>query len=351
MREAWVATFAALILGSLLGWTVALVRLAGGRPLVPYSPRRPVPWAFFDLLALVAITLVTGAVVQLASGLSGRDDSAALTLGEQRLQTAGVIVASLLSIAVGLPLVWLRTGATPADFGWDCGQATNDLRRGIIGFVLLAPPVLGLQALLVLFWKPSKHPLIEGLKETPDLGLYTLAFAAAVVVAPLVEELLFRVILQGFLEKAFSFRGEAHELFFGTSRRRSVTEIDEGAARDAASLATQEPSAREGINPYASPADTLVPDSRAADASAAPDDQQTELRGPAAWLPIAISSIIFALMHYSHGPDWVPLTVLAAGMGYLYQRTHRLLPSLTVHALLNAFSMWGLWIEIYAPAT
>src|SRR4029079_10689753 len=70
------------------------------------------------------------------------------------------------------------------------------------------------------------------------------------------------------------------------------------------------------------------------------------LSGVAAWLPIAISSAIFALLHYSHGPDWVPLFLLAAGMGYLYQRTHRLLPSLVVHSLLNSFSMWGLWVQV-----
>jgi membrane protease YdiL (CAAX protease family) len=78
--------------------------------------------------------------------------------------------------------------------------------------------------------------------------------------------------------------------------------------------------------------------------------EQPELRGLLAWVPIAVSSAIFALLHYSHGPDWVPLLFLAAGMGYLYQRTHRLLPSLTVHALLNSLSMWGLWVATKSEA-
>jgi membrane protease YdiL (CAAX protease family) len=56
--------------------------------------------------------------------------------------------------------------------------------------------------------------------------------------------------------------------------------------------------------------------------------------------------VVFALLHWQHGPDWVPLTVLAAGMGYLYQRTHRLLPSLVVHTALNGASMWGLWVQV-----
>ena len=77
---------------------------------------------------------------------------------------------------------------------------------------------------------------------------------------------------------------------------------------------------------------------------------QSELRGLLAWFPIVVSSAIFALLHLPNGPDWIPLFFLAAGMGYLYQRTHRLLPSLTVHALLNSLSMWGLWVATKSEA-
>jgi len=96
-------------------------------------------------------------------------------------------------------------------------------------------------------------------------------------------------------------------------------------------------------NPYA-PAQIVDQSSEIPRAELA--DQQPELQGPAAWLPIAVSSAIFALLHYSHGPDWIPLLLLAGGMGYLYQRTHRLLPSLVVHSLLNSLSMWGLWVAV-----
>jgi membrane protease YdiL (CAAX protease family) len=52
-------------------------------------------------------------------------------------------------------------------------------------------------------------------------------------------------------------------------------------------------------------------------------------------------------MHWSHGPDWIPLTVLAFGLGYLYQRTHRILPSLVVHLLLNSFTLLALTLEVF----
>ena len=65
------------------------------------------------------------------------------------------------------------------------------------------------------------------------------------------------------------------------------------------------------------------------------------------WLPICFSSIIFALMHFSHGLAWIPLTVLAFGLGYIYQRTHRILPSIVVHFCLNAFSMALFWVQMF----
>ena len=59
---------------------------------------------------------------------------------------------------------------------------------------------------------------------------------------------------------------------------------------------------------------------------------------PRRW-PIFVSAAIFAAMHLSHGPDPVPLFVLALGLGYVYQRTHRLLPCIVIHFLLNGWTM------------
>jgi membrane protease YdiL (CAAX protease family) len=38
-------------------------------------------------------------------------------------------------------------------------------------------------------------------------------------------------------------------------------------------------------------------------------------------------------------PDPIPLFVLALGLGYLYRQTHRILPCIVVHLLLNACSL------------
>jgi membrane protease YdiL (CAAX protease family) len=58
---------------------------------------------------------------------------------------------------------------------------------------------------------------------------------------------------------------------------------------------------------------------------------------------IVLSSLVFALMHVSHGPDVVPLFFFALALGYLYQQTHRVWPSLVVHICLNACTLAMLW--------
>jgi membrane protease YdiL (CAAX protease family) len=54
---------------------------------------------------------------------------------------------------------------------------------------------------------------------------------------------------------------------------------------------------------------------------------------------MVFTSTVFALLHLSHGPDFIPLFFLSLGLGYLYQKTQRLVPCLVVHALLNGTTM------------
>jgi membrane protease YdiL (CAAX protease family) len=56
-------------------------------------------------------------------------------------------------------------------------------------------------------------------------------------------------------------------------------------------------------------------------------------------VPMLVSSTIFALAHYGHGPDPIPLFLLAMILGYLYQRTHRIWPSMVLHFTVNFVSM------------
>jgi len=325
-----------------LSAALVALRLNPRLPLVSSEPRRPVPWALFDLVILLGLWLVASLTVSVVlhqgDWLKRGGDMENLALAERETLIVANVVISLLIVGVGLPLVALRTGATLRDFGWSPQHVLSDIRFGLIAFVMLAPPVYALQGVLVSVWKKSTHPLVEMFRETPDPMLFFMLLLTAGIVAPVFEELIFRVLLQGFLEKAFGFRGRSHELLFGNGSRTDASAT--GHQETISGVVIESPDA----NPYAPPAMVAVEGEQLqADLS---DEQSPS--GSLAWMPIGISSSVFALLHYSHGPDWVPLILLAAGMGYLYQRTHRLLPSLTVHVLLNCLSMWGLWVQVKA---
>lgn len=334
-----------ILFAGIVCWSLAAMKVARGQPLVAWRPRQSVPWGFIDLVAVVVVYGVALIGAQLALSalgwLPGVRDEAQLTLADKGMLVWVNIAMSLGLLVFALPLIALHTGGTRRDFGLAWGELLADLKLGVIGFVMLAPPVYAIQGVLHTYWKPSKHPLMEMFKSSPDASFFAVLLIAAAVVAPIFEELIFRVLLQGFLEKMVGFRGNVLELLIGRLPR--------GVQFPVAPLATTAPatvlhSAEGSDNPFLSPA--IVAEVPIA-ADLVFDNSQGELRGPAAWLPIGTSSLIFALMHYTHGPDWVALTLLAAGMGYLYQRTHRLVPSLVVHTLLNSLSMLGLWIQVY----
>ena len=60
-------------------------------------------------------------------------------------------------------------------------------------------------------------------------------------------------------------------------------------------------------------------------------------------MPILISSVLFALAHFGYGPEPVPLFFLALILGYVYQRTHRIIPCIVTHALFNLVTVIALW--------
>ncbi len=68
---------------------------------------------------------------------------------------------------------------------------------------------------------------------------------------------------------------------------------------------------------------------------------------PHGWTPILVTSLVFGLAHVGHGiPSVVSLVFLGIVFGYLYQRTHRIVPCIAAHMLFNAYSMTILWLNL-----
>jgi membrane protease YdiL (CAAX protease family) len=312
---AWVGAWCATVLTS-----VGALR----ERTAPLEPRRPASWGLLDVLGAAALIhcapLVGSEVEKILPRYFDVTEFASVAAAISGLATSlAVLFAFVLSIA----FVSLRTGSTFRDLGFDLSHTIRDLWLGVSSFVLIGPVVFAIQMALT-HWFPSEHPLLESVRAHPSFATLTNVAVAALLVAPLIEEFLFRVLLQGWMERVATIRGGMAALVMGEPAPPQRSEASTALDRD-------EPNTSVAEMPKKSAADD-VPTS-------------FFLR----WLPIVCSAGVFALLHVGHGPDPIPLFVFALALGYLYQRTGRILPSLTLHFLLNGVSLVMLMIEVYGP--
>ena len=333
-------------IASLLLWTSAIVRRGRGDALILYQPRRAVPWGLIDLLvlfiALPLIQLVAISAVVSPAHLEHLDD---LSAKQQIAVLTASQLANLLTLVIGVALIRWRTGAGCHDFGVSSGKFNRDVVLGVAGFVMLVVPVFALQFLLTR-WMESKHPLVEIIRENPHPIYFALSGFSALIVAPIAEECLFRVVLQGWLEKVAAVpRPSGPDVLLGSLRASSAGSMEEPAQTSSPRRSVEDKSAE---NSYTAPSTEQPRSSHPAHTT--PPAYATQLVGPSTW-PIVVSASLFALAHFSHGPDPGPLFLLAIGLGYLYQRTHRVLPCIVVHFLLNLVSMLQLWVAAVQQGT
>lgn len=354
--------FFALGIASLAMWIVMIQAWWRGESWLAYRPRRPVPWGFVDvMIALflwIGLQVAAGAA---ASKLGGVPSIAGglerLAPHEQVIVLAWSSLASLAAVpAIALALA-LRSGATWRDLGLDAETVWDDLTIGGTTFVLLALPVYGLQLLITQVLQIKyEHPVTD-LAQREGLLFFAVAVLAAVGAAPLLEELLFRVLFQGWLEQ-MAARQDIAAAFAGASLAGQ-----DGAPRVGQDGILPHPQTRilvgqDGILPH--PQASILP--HQSPSSATPPEEillaevvpvpppvaadAAEATGPI-W-PILVSGVLFALAHWGQYAALPSLFILGLGLGYLYQQTHRWGPSFVVHLLLNGTSMLLLLANLLA---
>ncbi|HVX61848.1 MAG TPA: CPBP family intramembrane glutamic endopeptidase [Pirellulales bacterium] len=342
---------AGVITASLKAWLAIVGRWRQRLPLVEYEPRQAAPWTGLDLLVIVVVYFATNAGLLL---LVLRPASAE-ALGKLDFRSvvnslAATSLANLATVAFAIGWTRLAAGATWSDLGLRFNRARDDVRLGLAAFAAVSVPIYVLQALLSQFVQ-EEHPIITLLKEHRQPWLLALCAFSAVIVAPLAEEFFFRVLLQGWLEslgeRMAPLRGDfrTDPTDSGKSHTDQVYE-DKLAASPGNRTLDRE-------NPYAAPGSmAATPELSREESGPATSDGRAE--GPNAggmrWrsASVAISSLVFSLLHLGHGADPVPLFFLALALGYLYQRTGRLLPSVVVHFCLNTCSLIALWFSVAA---
>ncbi|MEM6330660.1 MAG: CPBP family intramembrane glutamic endopeptidase [Planctomycetota bacterium] len=214
------------------------------------------------------------------------------------LQTSA---AMLLLVAAVVGAIVLSYGGGRHDLGLPTSgqQLLSDVGLGLAAaLAVLAPVYLTQLALTQLAgWAPH-HPSLDQLSRRPTWSVGMATVFAAAVVAPIVEEVLFRLLLQGWLEKAEDQRLGALQAPRGN--RSSPAGVPEGR--------------------------------------------------PTGWAPVIVSSLCFSLAHFTHGPAPVALFFFGLVLGYVYQRTHRIVPCVVAHMAFNALSLSLHWLTIIAPA-
>lgn len=155
-------------------------------PLAP-RPERRVPW---NPLATVAVFYVGAALAPFfVFKLCGVEkEGSLLAIQAQCLWALLVLVVAPTVLALNAPTRW-------SDFGIHATGWPADLAAGAWGFVLSLLPVYLTELPVQSFRKP--HPVMEALLKQPDATTISWVVLSAVIAAPLVEELLYRVLLQG----------------------------------------------------------------------------------------------------------------------------------------------------------
>lgn len=215
--------FLFLALGaSMLVCSQVIERWRRGRPAIPYQPRRPVPWRFPDVLIVLLVFLIS-------------------------MEFAG----------------WAVVATIPPEARQ--AAAAQDLDRST-----------------------TLHPVAQ-LAASGNLWMALLAVSMAVLVAPVAEEILFRLLLQGWLESV-------QQRHFRARPDRLRTERPPFAATAADTPQPPAPSPRPGDdadNPFAPPQSAPL-------ASPYSSNLLRSLRR-FRLAPAVIVSLVFAMMHFRKG--------------------------------------------------
>jgi membrane protease YdiL (CAAX protease family) len=305
-----VAVAVAAVLLSFSAWVFLGSRLLEGKPVLPaYQPRRRVPWTGMDLLLIlfffVGISIVIGYGFLVVEKVSGRQKAPPVRAGPAAEQE-------------------------PA--------AKQEIEK-----------------------KTTAHPLTQLLKEDKDPTAIAVAFAMGVVIAPLCEELLFRVLLLGWLESVERRWWRKLRGFLPALSRGMLPILFSSLMFAALHYREESPETEEhhlilgmviGGLVYLSSVGFALwlvrfrVGATAGDLGWDADKIGSDLlTGVVAFFAVYIPLIVIqavvvpAILPERFAPDPIAIFFLAIVLGSLYYRTHRLVPSLVVHVLLNGCSL------------
>lgn len=271
---------------SLTAFVLWLQRTNWARKAFENAPGRKHHLKLADILFMVLLYIVVSLVVAtLLTGTTSKEswpkrNIAYLTLAAGQLMTAGVIIFIAQRRFVS---GYKGFGINRCDLGKNIGRALFYffIATGLTFLILAATIKIGE---LLGCEKIQKHAFLELLSEKPPLSSMILLLINPALIAPIMEELLFRGVLQSYIINLLN---------------------------------------RTGITRIADPVDDIIN-------SSAEDNILPRYR----WTGITIVAALFALAHaqWQHMPA---LMVLGLALGYCYERYGNLIVPILMHSLFN----------------
>jgi membrane protease YdiL (CAAX protease family) len=341
--------------------------LPRGARLFPWPRWRPVPWTGLEVaFAIAVMSLVPGILYDVLNPLGvfnllyGEGGNVPARQERQRL----CVQALALPIQVALILGWLAVAreVRPAGVGLGGKRFAQNVIAGYLLWLALAVPVLFLNAIVSLLFKPEQHFL----EQVGQFRLFDWEWAGivflAVIAAPVLEELVFRgVLLPWQLSRSFE-----EQLVVGLA---ALTVAVLFGARES------------GFNPGPMvftlamlPGYVLLPylyrylrkrrhasRPEGVTGGSVPGAEATPPQGSAAWrlldfirlasekrvnLVLALygNALLFAAFHSAVWPTPIALFVLGLGLGWLAYRTRSLVGPIVVHLLFNGVATLYLFL-------
>jgi membrane protease YdiL (CAAX protease family) len=241
-------------------------------------------------------------------------------------RTEQMFLVSLINclLLVVLPILTRATsGARLRDLGLSFKGWERQAAIGVVATLIAAPAVYSIQFASLLIWKANAHPLEKMLrKEFDGLGVADLAVLSAVILAPIVEEFMFRGLLQRWCIDFLSRRARTRELLPQPADALVPVAADGGLASEQKTWPEFTATVISGSKRVGSPTRAAV------------------IAG------ITITSLFFAVVHAPQWPAPIPLFALALIIGSVYHRTGSLIAAIFMHATFNSFSTLAMFVAI-----
>lgn len=302
--------------------------------LLPPQRQRAQPWtgaevlvAFFiaQFLPLFFISLfsATGVLGLLYPGAPSADELRPLRLG-----LWATVLSTPLQVWCMLLLLRASSDTRPYQLGWTDHRFRANLLVGLLYWGCVTPAVLLLHLVVsrlydvVLHAPPDQHSITKLMQETGAPADWVLTVLSAVVAAPLIEETLYRGILQPWL----TGRAYRCDLVFGGSLLLALLFREEGLARAL--------TARDSWQVFLELHPTLFV------FLLLPLHLWLRNRQPSlVACAIFNAALFFAVWHTTVWPTPVPLLLLGVVLGFLAYRTQSLVSPIVLHAVFNSVAV------------